>query len=186
MKDLNYGKRILRESSCDKYNYEIAERFGNDTIGVVVTPKKKMQKTFDYAQIVVDTIRGIPLSFSSSTKHHILSSDVKRIYYDCYEYDHSQYAYVGNRLLMRFSSVFDDFHYKIGTQKNHSVMIRTYENVSFNFDNVVRLEESECYNHMDASAAKYFDGKDCDRWTGLSLDELRNMFWIKPKMLGKE
>lgn len=184
MKDLNYGKRILRESSCDKYNYEIAERFGNDTIGVVVTPKKKMQKTFDYAQIVVDTIRGIPLSFSSSTKHHILSSDVKRIYYDCYEYDHSQYAYVGNRLLMLFSSVFDDFHYKIGKQKNHPVMIRTYENISFNFDNVIRLEESECYNHMDASSAKYFDGKDCDQWAGLSLDELKNMFWIKPRMLG--
>ena len=84
------------------------------------------------------------------------------------------------------SSVFDDFHYKIGKQKNHPVMIRTYENISFNFDNVIRLEESECYNHMDASSAKYFDGKDCDQWAGLSLDELKNMFWTKPKMLGEK
>ena len=39
---------------------------------------------------------------------------------------------------------------------------------------------------MDASAVKYFDGKDCDRWTGLSLDELKAMFWIKPRMLGEK
>ena len=62
----------------------------------------------------------------------------------------------------------------------------TYENVSFNFDNVEKIKESECYNHMDASTIKYFDGKDCDRWAGLSLDELKNLFWIKPRMLGEK
>ena len=187
MKDLNYGKRILRESSCDKYNYEIAERFGKDTIGVVVTPMKKSQESrFDYAQIVFDTVRGIPLSYSSRSKQNIVSSKAKYRFFDCYETDHSQYAYVGNRLLMRFSSVLEDQHYKIGKRVMHRQKYCTYENVSFNFDNVVRLEESECYNHMDASYFKYFDGKDCDRWAGLSLEELKDMFWIKPRMLGNE
>lgn len=185
--DLNAYKRLLVEKNCDKYNYEIAERFGKDTIGVVVTPMKKSQESrFDYAQIVFDTVRGIPLSYSSRSKQNIVSSKAKYKFFDCYETDHSQYAYVGNRLLMRFSSVFEDQHYKIGKRVMRRQTYCTYENVSFNFDNVVRLEESECYNHMDASAAKYFDGKDCDRWTGLSLDELKNMFWIKPRMLGEK
>lgn len=185
--DLNIGKHLLKEKNCDKYNYEIAERFGKDTIGVVVTPMKKSQESrFDYAQIVFDTVRGIPLSYSRRSKQNIVSSKAKYKFFDCYETDHSQYAYVGNRLLMRFSSVFEDQHYKVGKRVMHRQTYCTYENISFNFDNVVRLEESECYNHMDASAAKYFEGKDCDRWTGLSLDELKNMFWIKPKMLGGE
>ena len=185
--DLNTGKHLLKEKNCDKYNYEIAERFGKDTIGVVVTPMKKSQESrFDYAQIVFDTVRGIPLSYSSRSKQNIVSSKAKYKFFDCYETDHSQYAYVGNRLLMRFSSVFEDQHYKVGKREMHRQTYCTYENISFNFDNVVRLEESECYNHMDASALKYFEGKDCDRWTGLSLDELKNMFWIKPKMLGGE
>jgi len=87
---------------------------------------------------------------------------------------------------MRFSSVLEDQHYKVGKRVVHRQTYCTYENVSFNFDNVVKIEESECYNHMDASAAKYFEGKDCDRWAGLSLDELKDMFWIKPRMLGRE
>ena len=185
--DLNTYKRLLVEKNCDKYNYEIAERFGKDTIGVVVTPMKKSQESrFDYAQIVFDTVRGIPLSYSSRSKQNIVSSKAKYRFFDCYETDHSQYAYVGNRLLMRFSSVLEDQHYKIGKRLMHRQTYCTYENVSFNFDNVVRFEESECYNHMDASAVKYFDGKDCDRWAGLSLDELKNMFWIKPRMLGEK
>ena len=185
--DLNTGKHLLKEKNCDKYNYEIAERFGKDTIGVVVTPMKKSQESrFDYAQIVFDTVRGIPLSYSRRSKQNIVSSKAKYKFFDCYETDHSQYAYVGNRLLMRFSSVLEDQHYKIGKRVVHRQTYCTYENISFNFDNVVRLEESECYNHMDASAVKYFEGNDCDRWTGLSMDELRNMFWIKPRMLGKE
>lgn len=185
--DLNIGKHLLKEKNCDKYNYEIAERFGKDTIGVVVTPMKKSQESrFDYAQIVFDTVRGIPLSYSRRSKQNIVSSKAKYKFFDCYETDHSQYAYVGNRLLMRFSSVFEDQHYKVGKRVMHRQTYCTYENISFNFDNVVRLEESECYNHMDASAAKYFEGKDCDRWTGLSLDELKNMFWIKPRMLGEK
>ena len=185
--DLNLYKRLLVEKNCDKYNYEIAERFGKDTIGVVVTPMKKSQENhFDYAQIVFDTVRGIPLSYSRRSKQIIVSSKAKYKFFDCYETDHSQYAYVGNRLLMRFSSVLEDQHYKVGKRVVHRQTYCTYENVSFNFDNVVRLEESECYNHMDASYFKYFDGKDCDRWTGLSLDELKNMFWIKPRMLGEK
>ena len=185
--DLNTYKRLLVEKNCDKYNYEIAERFGKDTIGVVVTPMKKSQESrFDYAQIVFDTVRGIPLSYSSRSKQNIVSSKAKYRFFDCYETDHSQYAYVGNRLLMRFSSVLEDQHYKIGKRVMHRQKYCTYENVSFNFDNVVRLEESECYNHMDASYFKYFDGKDCDRWAGLSLEELKDMFWIKPRMLGNE
>ncbi len=185
--DLNTYKRLLVEKNCDKYNYEIAERFGKDTISVVVTPMKKSQESrFDYAQIVFDTVRGIPLSYSSRSKQNIVSSKAKYRFFDCYETDHSQYAYVGNRLLMRFSSVLEDQHYKIGKRVMHRQKYCTYENVSFNFDNVVRLEESECYNHMDASYFKYFDGKDCDRWAGLSLDELKNMFWIKPRMLGEK
>ncbi|MBR5983124.1 MAG: carboxypeptidase-like regulatory domain-containing protein [Bacteroidales bacterium] len=185
--DLNIGKHLLKEKNCDKYNYEIAERFGKDTIGVVVTPMKKLQENrFDYAQIVFDTVRGIPLSYSSRSKQNIVSSKAKYRFFDCYETDHSQYAYVGNRLLMRFSSVLEDQHYKVGKRVVHRQTYCTYENVSFNFDNVVRLEESECYNHMDASSAKYFDGNDCDRWAGLSLDELRNSFWIKPRIIGKE
>ena len=185
--DLNTGKHLLKEKNCDKYNYEIAERFGKDTIGVVVTPMKKSQeRRFDYAQIVFDTVRGIPLSYSSRSKQNIVSSKAKYKFFDCYETDHSQYAYVGNRLLMRFSSVLEDQHYKVGKRVMHRQTYCTYENVSFNFDNVVRLEESECYNHMDASAVKYFEGNDCDRWTGLSLDELKAMFWIKPRMLGEK
>ncbi|MBQ1652208.1 MAG: carboxypeptidase-like regulatory domain-containing protein [Bacteroidales bacterium] len=185
--DLNTGKHLLKEKNCDKYNYEIAERFGKDTIGVVVTPMKKSQESrFDYAQIVFDTVRGIPLSYSRRSKQNIVSSKAKYKFFDCYETDHSQYAYVGNRLLMRFSSVLEDQHYKVGKRVMHRQTYCTYENVSFNFDNVVRLEESECYNHMDASAVKYFEGNDCDRWTGLSLDELKAMFWIKPRMLGEK
>ena len=185
--DLNTGKHLLKEKNCDKYNYEIAERFGKDTIGVVVTPMKKSQESrFDYAQIVFDTVRGIPLSYSRRSKQNIVSSKAKYRFFDCYETDHSQYAYVGNRLLMRFSSVLEDQHYKVGKRVMHRQTYCTYENVSFNFDNVVRLEESECYNHMDASAVKYFEGNDCDRWTGLSLDELKAMFWIKPRMLGEK
>ncbi|MBR6068312.1 MAG: carboxypeptidase-like regulatory domain-containing protein [Bacteroidales bacterium] len=185
--DLNTGKYLLKEKNCDKYNYEIAERFGKDTIGVVVTPMKKSQENhFDYAQIVFDTVRGIPLSYSRRSKQNIVSSKAKYKFFDCYETDHSQYAYVGNRLLMRFSSVLEDQHYKVGKRVVHRQTYCTYENVSFNFDNVVRLEESECYNHMDASAVKYFEGNDCDRWAGLSLDELKAMFWIKPRMLGEK
>ena len=185
--DLNTGKYLLKEKNCDKYNYEIAERFGKDTIGVVVTPMKKSQESrFDYAQIVFDTVRGIPLSYSRRSKQNIVSSKAKYKFFDCYETDHSQYAYVVNRLLMRFSSVLEDQHYKIGKRVVHRQRYCTYENVSFNFDNVVRLEESECYNHMDASAVKYFEGNDCDRWAGLSLDELKAMFWIKPRMLGEK
>lgn len=185
--DLNIGKHLLKEKNCDKYNYEIAERFGKDTIGVVVTPMKKLQESrFDYAQIVFDTVRGIPLSYSSRSKQNIVSSKAKYRFFDCYETDHSQYAYVGNRLLMRFSSVLEDQHYKVGKRLMHRQTYCTYENVSFNFDNVEKIKESECYNHMDASSAKYFEGKDCDRWAGLSLDELKNMFWIKPKMLGEK
>ena len=184
--DLNTGKHLLMEKNCDKYNYEIAERFGKDTIGVSVTPMKKSQENrFDYAQIVFDTVRGIPLSYSHRHKQNIVSSKAKYKFFDCYETDHSQYAYVGNRLLMRFSSVLEDQHYKIGKRVVHRQRYCTYENLSFNFDNVVRFEESECYNHMDASAVKYFEGNDCDRWTGLSLDELKDMFWIKPRMLGR-
>ncbi len=185
--DLNTYKRLLVEKNCDKYNYEIAERFGKDTIGVVVTPMKKSQESrFDYAQIVFDTIRGIPLSYSRRSLQNIVSSKAKYKFFDCYETDHSQYAYVGNRLLMRFSSVLEDQHNKVGKRVVHRQTYCTYENVSFNFDNVVRLEESECYNHMDASAVKYFEGNDCDRWAGLSLEELKDMFWIKPRMLGNE
>ena len=185
--DLNIGKHLLKEKNCDKYNYEIAERFGKDTIGVVITPMKKLQESrFDYAQIVFDTVRGIPLSYSSRSKQNIVSSKAKYRFFDCYETDHSQYAYVGNRLLMRFSSVLEDQHYKVGKRLMHRQTYCTYENVSFDFDIVEEIKENECYNHMDASAAKYFEGKDCDRWAGLSLDELKNMFWIKPKMLGEK
>ena len=141
--DLNTGKHLLKEKNCDKYNYEIAERFGKDTIGVVVTPMKKSQeRRFDYAQIVFDTVRGIPLSYSSRSKQNIVSSKAKYKFFDCYETDHSQYAYVGNHLLMRFSSVLEDQHYKIGKRVVYRQRYCTYENVSFNFDNVVRLEES--------------------------------------------
>ena len=187
--DLNLYKRLLVEKNCDKYNYEIAERFGKDTIGVVVTPMKKSQERhFDYAQIVFDTVRGIPLSYSYRRKQNIIQigGKVHVKFFDCYETDHSQYAYVGNRLLMRFSSVLEDQHYKVGKRVVHRQTYCTYENVSFDFDNVEKIKENECYNHMDASNAKYFEGKDCDRWTGLSLDELKNMFWIKPKMLGEK
>lgn len=185
--DLNTGKYLLKEKNCDNYNYEIAQRFGKDTIGVVVTPMKKSQERhFDYAQIVFDTIRGIPLSYSRRSLQNIVSSKAKYKFFDCYETDHSQYAYVGNRLLMRFSSVLEDQHNKVGKRVVHRQTYCTYENVSFNFDNVVRLDESECYNHMDASAVKYFEGNDCDRWAGLSLEELKDMFWIKPRMLGNK
>ena len=113
--DLNTGKHLLKEKNCDKYNYEIAERFGKDTIGIVVTPMKKSQESrFDYAQIVFDTVRGIPLSYSRRSKQIIVSSKAKYKFFDCYETDHSQYAYVGNRLLMRFSSVLEDQDYKVG------------------------------------------------------------------------
>ena len=186
--DLNLYKRLLVEKNCDKYNYEIAERFGKDTIGVVVTPMKRSQERhFDYAQIVFDTVRGIPLSYSYRRKQNIIQigGKVHVKFFDCYETDHSQYAYVGNRLLMRFSSVLEDQHYKVSKRVVHRQTYRTYENVSFNFDNVEKIKESECYNHMDASTAKYFEGKDCDRWAGLSLYELKDMFWIKPKMLGE-